>query len=179
MRVNQLSAMLFKSMIGHHDPPRIPIPPHFQCIYHAYYFEPLCLSLQPQRWFPLLRFPPIIPVIIRCSSFFLFNKWPKKVVWLLCFLFMSDFIMSDSRNTILFDFFAVLEICSILRRNHISIASSFFCNCFKTVQALHLIHQNGFVDKWTLIVLTNDHYFCLFAIPFQSFFASFFSNNVL
>ena len=43
-------------------------------------------------------------------------------------------------------FFAVNEIRSILRRNHISLASSFFCSCFKIFNLLVLISfsENSF-----------------------------------
>ena len=55
---------------------------------------------------------------------------PSIISWRLCILFMSDLFM-------LFDFFAVQEIRSILHRNHISVASSFFCNCFEIALASH------------------------------------------
>ena len=45
--------------------------------------------------------------------------------------------MSVSRNTFSFDFNVVHKVRSILRRNHISIESSFFCICFEIFLALH------------------------------------------
>ena len=50
-----------------------------------------------------------------------------------------------SRNTISF-FFAVLEIRSILSRNHISVVLCFFCNCFEIVQALHPYTRMGSIQ---------------------------------
>ena len=83
-----------------------------------------------QRCFTLLRFPSIIPVVTKCSSFPLLMTWTqKKLLGVYVFYFMSDRV-SASRNTVSFDFFAVHEIRSILRRNHIFVASSFFCTCF-------------------------------------------------
>ena len=78
------------------------------------------------RCFRLLRFPSIIPVVIRCSSFSLLTTWPKKVAWRLCILITSHLVMSASHNIVSFDFFAVHEIYSVLRRNHICVASSLF-----------------------------------------------------
>ena len=87
--------------------------------------------------FPLLRFSSNIPDVRKCSSFFLLNTWPKKFVWCEHILFMTHLAMSVSGNTVLFDFFAVSEIGSILCRNHISVASSFDRSCFEIVQASH------------------------------------------
>ena len=87
--------------------------------------------------FPLLCFPLIILIVTRCSIFFLLITKPKKLAWHLLILFMSDLVVSASCNTVLFDFFAVHEIHSILQRNQMSVASSFFCTCFEIVQALH------------------------------------------
>ena len=61
----------------------------------------------------------------------------KKVALHLCILYMSDLLVSASRNSVSFDFFAINEICSILCKNHISVVSSSSCNCFEIVQALH------------------------------------------
>ena len=73
------------------------------------------------RCFALLRFPSIIPVVQRCSSFSIFITWPKKVAWR--FLFINGLVVSASRDTVSFDFFAVHQIRSILRRDRIK----FFC----------------------------------------------------
>ena len=81
-------------------------------------------------------FSSITQVVTRCSSLSFLVAWPKTVAWRLRILFKSD-LVSASCNTIWFDFSAVHEIHSILCRNHISVVSSFFCNCFKIVQASH------------------------------------------
>ena len=79
----------------------------------------------------------------RCHKMFLFlssnHVAKKKAAWCLCYLCKSYLIVLSHRNTniISFDFFAVQEIRSIFRMNHISVASSFFCNCFEIVQASH------------------------------------------
>ena len=54
-------------------------------------------------------------------------------------LFISDLVVSASHNTknILFDLFAIHKIRNILGKNHISVASCFFCNCFNIFQNLH------------------------------------------
>ena len=51
--------------------------------------------------------------------------------------------MSASGNNVSFDFFTVHETCSSIQRNHISVASNFFCTCFETVQVSHP-YINGF-----------------------------------
>ena len=82
--------------------------------------------------FHLLHFSSNILVVTRRSS-----SWPKQVAWYLHILSMSDLVVSASQNTVLFDFFAVHEIRSTLHRDHISVASSFFCTCFEMTQASH------------------------------------------
>ena len=62
--------------VGDHYLPRTSIPDQFHCLCHSSYFVgPNIFS----RCFPLLRFPTIIPVVTRCSSFSLLSKWPKNV----------------------------------------------------------------------------------------------------
>ena len=77
--------------------------------------------------FALLHLLLIIPAVTRCSSFSLIT-WPKKVCSL-HILSTSDIFGSASHNTISF---AVLDILNILHKNHISVASSFFCSCSET-----------------------------------------------
>ena len=91
--------------------------------------------------FPYLHFPSIIPVVTQCSNFSLLITWPKKIVFRLRSLFMSDLVASFSHNAVSFDFFTDHDIRSIFLRNHIYVASSIFSNCFEIVQAS--IHQNG------------------------------------
>ena len=74
--------------------------------------------------FPLLHFPLIIQVV------FQFHHMAKKVVWHLHIQFMNDLVLAP-HSTVSFDFFAVHEICSILLRNHISVAFIFFVAVLK------------------------------------------------
>ena len=69
-------------------------------------------------------------------QFFSSHTMAEKVEWCLSVLSMSDLVVSAPRSTY-FDFFAVHQIRNILGRNHISVASSFFCSCLEIVQALH------------------------------------------
>ena len=69
-------------------------------------------------------------------------------------LFMSDLIVSASRNSVSFNIFAVHEICSFLRRDQISVAFSFFfCNCFEIVQALQPYIRMGLVNHSKVYLL--------------------------
>ena len=88
-------------------------------------------------------FPSIMPVVTRCSSFCFLFSWPKKFALHVHILFMGDFVVSAFCNTILYDFFAVHEIHSILHRNRISVGSSFFCNCFEIIQAFYPFIRMG------------------------------------
>ena len=121
--------MLFS--VGNHDLPCIFIPHRFQCFYHWSYFESLYSSNIFSCLFTLLHLPLVIPVVTRCYSFFCLITGSNKVAWHLHILFMSDLVVSDSRKTVSFDFFAAHEICSILRGNHISVASSLFVAVLK------------------------------------------------
>ena len=93
--------------------------------------------------FLLLRFQSIIPVVARYSSFSLLITWPKKVAWRLHIFCMSNLVVSAFRNTVQQHFFAVHKILCIHQRNHIFVASSFFCTCFEIVQALHPYIRTG------------------------------------
>ena len=76
------------------------------------------------RCFPLLRFPSIIPVVMRCSNFSLLITWPKNVVCRVRILFTSALDVWVSFSTVSFDFFAIHDIFIVLLRNHISTVSS-------------------------------------------------------
>ena len=110
--INQSGALLFN--VGDHDLPRFATLVAFRA---AITLLTLSLFVRSSNiyshCFPLLRFLSII------------------------YNFMSDLVMSAFRNTVSSDVFAVQEILSILRRNHISVASTFYCTCFEIVQASH------------------------------------------
>ena len=53
------------------------------------------------RCFPLLRFPSIIPVVMRCSNFSLLITWPKNVVCRVQILFTSALDVWASFSTVL------------------------------------------------------------------------------
>ena len=72
-----------------------PVPSHFAIP-----------SIIFSRRLPLLRFPSIVPVVIRCSSFSLLITWPRKVAWRFRILFMRDLFVCASLRTYSLDFFA-------------------------------------------------------------------------
>ena len=81
----------------------------------------------------------------------------KKGCLHLWILFMRDLVVSASQNAVLFDFFAVHEICSILHRNHISVGSSFICGCFEIVQVSHSYIRMGSIWHFrTLLLVCMD-----------------------
>ena len=84
----------------------------------------------------------------KMSSFSLLITWPKTVAWHLYILFMGDLVVSASFNTISFDFFAVHEICSILRRNHILLPQVYFLSVLKLSR--QCIHTSEWVQYSTL-----------------------------
>ena len=62
------------------------------------------------RCFPLLRFPSIIPVVMRFSNFSLLITWPKNVVCRVQILFTSALDVWASFSTVSFDFLAIHDI---------------------------------------------------------------------
>ena len=78
---NQSGAVLFS--VGDHDLPLISILVAFSAS-----FSPSIFS----RCFPLLRFPSIIPVVTRFSSYSVLIAWRKKLCWRLPILFISDLV---------------------------------------------------------------------------------------
>ena len=84
-------------------------------------------------WYIFLGFRLSQDVLLSLFS----SHCQKRLPWCLGILFTSDLVvsLSASPNPVLFDFFAVHEIHSILCMNHISVADSFFCSCFEIVQA--------------------------------------------
>ena len=50
------------------------------------------------RCFPLLRFPSIIPVVMRCSNFSLLITWPKNVILILNKHFLFFFTVDTSKE---------------------------------------------------------------------------------
>ena len=101
------------------------------------------------RCFPLLRFPSIIPVVMRCSNSSLLITWPKNVVCCVRILFTSALDVWASFSTVSFDFLAIHDIFIILLRNHISTASSFFCACLDIVSALIPLLILNFFSHWS------------------------------
>ena len=107
----QSGAVLFN--ICDHD---LPYPCTFQCICLLSYFKPpisfhavflYCVLL----WVWSFELSKDVPVS-------LFSQHgQRKIAWYLHIQFMSDLVVSASRNTVSFDFFAVHEIYNILRRN--------------------------------------------------------------
>ena len=106
----------------------------------------------------------IIPDVTRCISFSLLITWPKKIAWHLCILFMNDLVVSASRNTISFDFFAVNEIRNILQRNQFFFYLKFRLLLFKNSPGLAFIHQNGFniALQGSSSFLNGDVIICLY-----------------
>ena len=103
--------------------------------------------------------------------------------------FMSDLVVSASQNAVSFDFF-VREIHSIFHRNHISLASCFYCSCFEIVQASHLYTKmcsiqhsfcmNGNVSCGYLLVLISiSGKPCLIALFLMQFQYSCVHNLIL
>ena len=128
-------------------------------------------------------FPSIIQVDTRCSSFSLLTfTWLKTVVQRLRILFISNLVVSASRNTVSFDFFLVHEIHSILRRNHNSVSSNFFCNCFEIIEASYpyirmgsLMHSRalllGGIENLLALISFSGNLFllALFLMQFQCY----------
>ena len=125
--------------LSYHDLPRIPIA--FSASVTLPNWKTLLVSPFNilSRSFRLLRFSSST----RCSSFPLLITWTKKVARRLRILFISDLVVLASRNTVSFDFFEVDKIRSIHLKNHISVASSFFCTCFEIVEASHPYIRTG------------------------------------
>ena len=87
--------------------------------------------------------------------------------------------MSASCDTVSFDFFAVHEIRSILRTNHISVASSFYYTCLKLSRLR--IHRSEWYGTpgffflcesncgylLVLISFSENSFFALFSLQFQ------------
>ena len=141
--------------MGDHDLPYISVTPHFWCIFH---FVSLYNIFSPPLL--LLHFPLIISVLTKCSSFSNFIPWPKKVACCLHISFMSGLGVSASPNIVSFDFFAVHEICSILLKNHIHVASDFFCSYFQIVHALHpYIWVGSIYHSWNFLFVSTDFIF--------------------
>ena len=109
------------------------IPHQFQHIFHSFSIYSLCESIQHHfsMFFPAFGFPLIFPALTRCS--FSSNGLKRLPA---CF-FTSCLDMSASHDTVFFDFSDIREVCSVLHRKHISIASRFFCSCFQIVQIFH------------------------------------------
>ena len=98
-----------------------------------------------------------------------------------CDYIMSDHIVTASRITVSFDFFAVHEIRSTLHMNHISVASSFFCSCFEffqpridTSEWVQNITPGFFLCGWRCTYLgipisfsENSFFLALFLMQFQ------------
>ena len=118
--INQTCTMLCS--VGNQDLPCISVPDRFQCIIFFFCFPLLCF-----------------PVVTRCSSF----SPLKQVAWCLCTLFMSDLVVSASCNTVLYDFFAVHDVLSILCRVTFLLLQFFIVTVLK-LSSPRTIHQNGF-----------------------------------
>ena len=91
-KLNQSGAMLFS--VGNYDLLRNFIPVAFSAsvtLPTLSYF--VSLSNIFSHCFHPLRFPLIIPVVTRCSSFSLLIAWPKKIAWHLRILFISDLLI--------------------------------------------------------------------------------------
>ena len=93
------------------------------------------------------------------------------VAWRFHILFISNFIVSASCNTISFDFYAFHQICIILHKKNILVASSFFCGCFAIVQASHPFIRMGsikhsmalflvWIEMYRLVSLVRDRLSC-------------------
>ena len=92
--------------VGDYDLPRISIPrPTF-----SHFVSPLNNF---SRCFPLLRFPSIISVVTRCSSFS--HLMAKKGLHGVCVYFLSDFVVSFPRKTVSFDLSAIHEIAYCIK----------------------------------------------------------------
>ena len=90
----------------------------------------------------------------------------KRLLGVYAFHQMSDLVMSASRNTVSFDFFAVHEIRCILRNNYISVASIFFFFFFVPVLSISTprIHRSKWIQYSTpvLFFLSESRCFYLF-----------------
>ena len=88
------------------------------------------------RCFPLLCFSSIIPVVTRCPVSLISSPGQKRFpgVYLFYLLVILFLLLITPFHLI---FVVVHNFRGILQRKHISVASSFFCSCFKIAQALH------------------------------------------